>query len=90
MKPMSLKMPSPMMAKLEAAAIKRGQSKSAVVRDCLENELNGEGKLKGPSCADLMGDLIGSVEGPGDLSTNPKYLREAILEDAARERKNRR
>jgi hypothetical protein len=26
------------------------------------------------SALDLAGDLVGSCEGPGDLSTNPKYL----------------
>ena len=26
------------------------------------------------SAYDLAKDLIGSIEGPGDLSTNPKYL----------------
>ena len=85
---MSLKMPAPLMAKLEAAARKRGRSKSEVVRDCLDQGLDAHFCPKGPSCADLAGDLIGSVEGPGDLSTNKKYLEDAILEDAKRERKN--
>jgi hypothetical protein len=31
------------------------------------------------SCLDLMGDLVGHFEGPPDLSTNKRYLREAIL-----------
>lgn len=83
-------MPAPMMAKLEAAARKRGRSKSEVVRDCLDQGLDAQFGPKGPSCADLAGDLIGSVEGPGDLSTNKKYLEDAILEDAKRERKNLR
>ncbi len=26
------------------------------------------------SALELAGDLVGSVEGPGDLSTNPKYM----------------
>jgi hypothetical protein len=26
------------------------------------------------SCLERAGDLVGSVEGPGDLSTNPKYM----------------
>jgi pyroglutamyl-peptidase len=29
---------------------------------------------RGNSVAALAGDLVGCVEGPGDLSTNPKYL----------------
>lgn len=41
----------------------------------------GEARPRGPrrkptpgSALELAGDLVGSVEGPRDLSTNPKYL----------------
>jgi hypothetical protein len=35
-----------------------------------------------PNCAELAGDLIGSFRGgPPDLSTNKRYLEEAILAD---------
>ncbi len=33
-----------------------------------------EGWQKGMSALDVSRDLVGCVEGPGDLSTNPKYM----------------
>ena len=42
------------------------------------------------TCADLAGDLIGSMHGPRDLSTNQQYLREAVAKDYARGRKRTR
>ena len=42
-----------------------------MVRAALEEYLNGERPV---SAGELAGDLVGSGEGPGDLSTNPKYL----------------
>jgi len=75
MKTVSLKLPSGLNAKLERAAKQRGQSKSAIVRAALEGFLNGATtKVRTPSALDLAGDLVGCVQGPGDLSTNPKYM----------------
>jgi metal-responsive CopG/Arc/MetJ family transcriptional regulator len=71
MKTLSLKLPLSLSVKLERAAKKRGQSKSAVVRAALEQFLKGERPL---SALELAGDLVGCCEGPADLSTNPKYL----------------
>lgn len=71
MKTMSLKLPVALSSKLERAAKKRGQSKSEVVRTALEQFLNGERPM---SALELAGDLVGCAEGPGDLSTNPKYM----------------
>ena len=53
---------------------KRGQSKSAVVREILDEYLSQGKPAAEVSCLDLAGDLIGCVEGPGDLSTNPRYM----------------
>ena len=71
MKTISLKLPSDLDFKLERAARKRRQSKSEVVRAALEQFLNGERPM---SALELAGDLVGCGEGPGDLSTNPKYM----------------
>jgi len=57
--------------KLERAAKKWSQSKSEIVRAALETFLNGDQPL---SALDLAGDLVACLEGPGDLSTNPKYM----------------
>jgi hypothetical protein len=57
--------------KLERAAKRSGQSKSEVVRTALEQFLKAERPM---SALELAGDLAGCGEGPGDLSTNPKYM----------------
>lgn len=75
MKTVTVKLSSALNARLDRAAKQRGQSKSDLVREALETLLNGaRGTRPARSALDLAGDLVGSIEGPGDLSTNPKYL----------------
>jgi len=71
---LSLKLPEAQDARLAALARKRKQTKSAIVREAIDALLDGVQSKKGLSCRDLAGDLIGCVEGPGDLSHNPKYM----------------
>jgi hypothetical protein len=42
----------------------------------LEAYLNVEGRVSAGSVLDLAQDLVGCVRGPGDLSTNPRYMRD--------------
>ncbi len=72
MKSMSLKLSPRLSAKLDRAAKKQGQSKSEIVRLALEQYLDSEHRPV--SAFDLAGDLVGCLEGPGDLATNPKYM----------------
>ena len=74
MKTISLKLPDGLHTKLERTARHQGQSKSEVVRAALERFLNGKRTAAPVSFLEAAGDLIGCVEGPGDLSTNPKYM----------------
>ena len=75
MKTISLKLPDGLHAKLERAAKQEMQSKSEIVRAALEQFLNGKRTSKKfVSALELAGDLVGSCQGPGDLSTNPKYM----------------
>jgi Ribbon-helix-helix protein, copG family len=75
MKTISLKLNDTLLQKLQRAARQQGQSKSAVVRAALEQFLNGAHAPPQPvSALELAGNLVGCVEGPGDLSTNPKYM----------------
>lgn len=74
MKTISLKLSDSLEQRVASEARKRGVSKSQLVRDALESYLQNGGAVEGPSCLDLSRDLAGSVEGPPDLSTNPKYL----------------
>ena len=74
MKTISLKLPDPLLARLNSAAKQSKRSKSEYVRHCLENALeNPQARNKG-SCFDMAADLCGIVEGPGDLSFNKKHL----------------
>ena len=71
----TVKLPSALHARLGRAAKQRGQTKSEVVREALETLLShSNGVPPGRSALALAGDLVGCIEGPGDLSTNPKYL----------------
>ena len=59
------------------AARKCVACKSDVVRAALEQFLNGKQRSEpaGPiSALELAGDLVGCAEGPGELSTNPRYM----------------
>ena len=74
MSAMSLKLPRPLLAKVEAVARRRKTTKSAVLREALEIYFkNGSGKPQ-VSCYDLSKHLCGIYDGPSDLSTNPKYM----------------
>jgi Arc/MetJ-type ribon-helix-helix transcriptional regulator len=87
----SLKMPEALLRQIEEEAAARGVPKSAVIRASLERTLRRGRRAKAKvSCLDLVRDLAGHFEGPADLSTNKKYLKEALLSDDDRKRpKNR-
>lgn len=71
MKTVSVKLPSPLADWLTRQARELRRSKSALVRQALEQQRSKPGK---GSCLHLMEDLCGSVRGPRDLSTNPKHM----------------
>ena len=72
----SLKVPQALDRKLSVAARQRRKTKSALVREALERFLDRGGAALEGSCLDLASDLVGCVEGPGDLSTNESHLRD--------------
>jgi plasmid stability protein len=76
MKTISLKLPEEIDRKLAARAEREGTSKSALVRDAVESYLSRQEAGAEGSFLALAGDLIGCVEGPGDLSWNKEYLEE--------------
>ena len=71
----SLKMPKDLETRLRAAARRRRTTRATVVRDALEAYLHRADGVAEGSFVDLAGDLVGCVEGPGDLSYDPKRLR---------------
>jgi predicted transcriptional regulator len=74
MKTLCLKLPEATAARLAAAARKRSQSKSAVVRAILEECLTEGTAAAEGSCLDVAADLAGCVVGPRDLSTQKRHL----------------
>jgi hypothetical protein len=74
MQTISLKLPDALLRKLELAAKERRQSRSGVIRSALDQYLNSHAAAPHGSFLEAAGDLIGCVDGPGDLATNPKYM----------------
>jgi hypothetical protein len=75
MKTISLKLPDDLDKELTTRAEHRQTTKSALIREAIKEYLaQTPGPRKG-SFLELAGDLIGSVEGPGDLSYNKESLK---------------
>lgn len=70
MRTVSFKIPADIDRALDDLARRRGSSRSAVVREAVEALAKG-GRW---SVTALAGDLVGSLQGPGDLSTNSDYM----------------
>jgi len=74
MKTISVKIPEALDLKLSAAAARRRESKSALIRAALDKIVESSETAAPNSCLDPAKDLIDSVEGPPDLSQNKKYM----------------
>ena len=74
MKNVSLKLPEVLDARLQKAARTRGWTKSEVVRRAVARYLPAEEPQDKSSFLARAGDLIGCVDGPADLSLNPRHL----------------
>jgi predicted transcriptional regulator len=80
MKTISLRLPDGLHARVVREAKRKRSSKAAVVRAAVEQSLqprprsNGKRGQRRPTAGELAADLCGSIEGPSDLSTNPKYM----------------
>lgn len=79
----SFKLPPALRRRIAAEARRRGISQGAVIRESIESALvDRRAGRRALTCADLAADLIGAVRnGPPDLSTNRRYLDEAIAAD---------
>ena len=71
MKTISVKLPAPLATWLAQQARELRRSKSALVRQALEQQRS---KARKGTCLELMEDLCGSVHGPRDLSSNPRHM----------------
>lgn len=87
MKAITVKLPAALKVRLEAEAARRGISVGAVVREAAETYVVSSPVRKKPSLYELSKDLCGSLkDGPGDLSTNPKYLEDLGLDSMGDDR----
>ena len=87
----SCKLPPVLRRRLAEEARRRRVSQSTVIRESLEAALIEQPRARGElSCADLAGDLIGSMRGPRDASTSKRYLEEAIVADYTKRRAKKR
>ena len=75
MKTLTVKVPEELDLKLTAEATRRGESKSTLIRAAIERIVDGDATVTPDSCLDLARDLLGSCEGPEDLSHNKEHLR---------------
>jgi len=71
MRTISLKVPADLDEILTDLAKRRHSTRSAVLREALELLANRERKTVG----ELARDLMGCVDGPEDLATNPKHMK---------------
>lgn len=75
MKTISLRMADGLDRKLSAAARMQRTTKSNLLRTALQTFLNEGSADHSGSCLELAGDLLGSVEGPSDLSANRRHMK---------------
>ncbi len=70
----SLKMPESLAARIAAVADRRGLSKSALIREAVKRFLSEDEAEHPGSALSLVSDLVGTCEGPEDLSINKRYM----------------
>lgn len=76
MNALTVKLPPRLHSQLEALVRRRGQRKSALVREAIERLVSEGSETPGDSVLDLVQDLKGAAgRGPKDLSSNPKHMR---------------
>lgn len=74
MKTLTVRVPDELDVKLATVAERKGENKSALVRAAIESMLAQDEAVSPNSCLDLAKDLLGSTEGPPDLSHNRKHM----------------
>jgi len=75
MKTISLKIPDELVSRVDALALSKRTSRSALMREALEEKLEASAMISTPSLYQRSADLCGKGDsGLGDLASNPKYL----------------
>ena len=69
------KVPEKLAAQLDTLARAERRSKSALIREALEDRVKIK-RRRGPVTAyDLVKHIVGTLEGPSDLATNPEHMK---------------
>jgi len=74
MKTLALKLPEILEAQLEIFARQKGLSRSEIIRRALIDYFSNDDGSKAASFLDLSRDLVGSIDGSPDLSTNKAHF----------------
>jgi predicted transcriptional regulator len=75
MKTMTLKLPPALDRALAARAKRQNRSKSALLRQALEDLLANRPVEGDATVGELAGDLAGRLSGPGDLSHHKRHMK---------------
>ena len=70
----SIKLPEPLFHDLAQRAKTSASSQSEIIRSALAAYLQRDAQPSTASCADRAQRWTGIMQGPADLSTNPKHL----------------
>ena len=73
---LSVKIPRRLQQRISTVARERKASRSAVVREALESYFTRAAAPGAKSCLDGARHLVGCIEGPADLATNKKYMKD--------------
>ena len=74
MRAISIKLPEPLFHDLAQRAKTSASSQSEIIRSALAAYLQRDAQPSTASCADRAQRWTGIMQGPADLSTNPKHL----------------
>jgi hypothetical protein len=74
MKTVTVRVPEELELKLAAVAKKMGVTKSNLIRSAIEHIVKSGHAVTADSCLDSAKDLVGSVEGPMDLSHDKTHF----------------
>ena len=74
MKTLSLKLSELLFEQITSIARTKGESRSSLVRKAIEALINGNHQENQISCLNMANDLVGSVDGPEDLSFDKRHL----------------